>query len=36
LDVLCQEWAAIEEQSVIDASHEISVLLKKGKAVHMY
>jgi len=36
LDVLCQEWAAIEELPVIDASHEISILLKKGKAAHMH
>ena len=34
MDVLCQEWAAIEELSVIDASHEIGILLKKGRAAH--
>jgi len=34
LDVLCQEWAAVDELSVIDASHEIGILLKKGRAAH--
>jgi len=34
LDVLCQEWAVVEELSVIDASHEIGILLKKGRAAH--
>ena len=30
-DVLCQEWAAVEEISVEDASLEIGTLLEKGK-----
>lgn len=33
-NVLCQEWAAIENLSLEDASHEIGALLKKGRAVH--
>lgn len=31
LDVLCQEWAVIEEISVVDASYVINGLLKKGR-----
>jgi len=34
LNVLCQEWALIEEVSQVEASHEISVLLKKGRLAH--
>ena len=34
LDVLCQEWAFVEEVSVIEASHEIGILLKEGRAAH--
>ena len=32
LEVLCQEWAAVKGVSQAEASHEISVLLKKGRA----
>ncbi|NOY99331.1 MAG: hypothetical protein GXP40_09065 [Chloroflexi bacterium] len=32
LNVLCQEWAAVEGLSLAEASHEIGVLLKKGRA----
>jgi RNA polymerase-interacting CarD/CdnL/TRCF family regulator len=34
LDVLCQEWAVVEDISVAEASHEIGVLLKKGRAAY--
>jgi RNA polymerase-interacting CarD/CdnL/TRCF family regulator len=34
MNVLSQEWAVVEGISVIEASHEISVLLKKGRAAH--
>jgi RNA polymerase-interacting CarD/CdnL/TRCF family regulator len=34
LNVLSQEWAAVEELSLVEAAHEISVLLKKGRAAH--
>jgi CarD family transcriptional regulator len=34
LNVLCQEWAVVTGLSLPDASHEISVLLKKGRAAH--
>ena len=33
LNVLCQEWAAVKGVSQIEASHEIDILLKKGRAV---
>jgi CarD family transcriptional regulator len=32
LNVLCQEWAAVKGVSQTDASHEIDVLLRKGRA----
>jgi RNA polymerase-interacting CarD/CdnL/TRCF family regulator len=32
LNVLCQEWAAIQDVSSADAYQEISVLLRKGRA----
>ena len=31
LDVLCQEWAAVEEVTPLEASNEIHALLEKGK-----
>lgn len=34
VDVLYQEWAFIEGISVTEASYEIGILLKKGRAVH--
>jgi hypothetical protein len=34
LNVLCQEWATVEEVSLVEASHEINILLKKGRAAH--
>jgi RNA polymerase-interacting CarD/CdnL/TRCF family regulator len=34
MNVLCQEWAVVEGLSEVVASHEISVLLKKGRAAH--
>ena len=34
LNVLCQEWAVIEELPVGEASHEIGILLKKGRTAH--
>lgn len=34
LNVLCQEWAVVEGLSLVEASHEISVLLKKGRAAY--
>jgi CarD family transcriptional regulator len=34
LDVLCQEWAAVEGVSVAEATREIGGLLKKGRAAH--
>jgi len=34
LTVLCQEWAVVTGQSVPDATHEINLLLKKGRAAH--
>jgi RNA polymerase-interacting CarD/CdnL/TRCF family regulator len=34
LNVLSQEWATVEEISQVEAAHEISVLLKKGRAAH--
>lgn len=34
INVLSQEWAAVEGVSVIEASNEISILLKKGRAAH--
>ena len=33
LDVLCQEWAAVNGVSQADATYEINILLKKGRAV---
>ncbi len=33
-NVLNQEWAVVEEVSVLEASHEITVLLKKGRTAH--
>ena len=32
LNVLCQEWAAVKGITQAEASHEINILLKKGKA----
>jgi len=32
LNVLCQEWAAVKGITQDEASHEINILLKKGKA----
>lgn len=32
LNVLCQEWAAVKGVSQVEASHEIDILLKKGRA----
>ena len=34
LNVLSQEWAAIEEISRVEATQEISLLLKTGRAAH--
>lgn len=34
MNVLSQEWAVVEGVSVIEASHEISTLLKKGRATY--
>ena len=34
LSVLCQEWAIVEQVSQSEASHEINILLKKGRATH--
>ena len=34
LNVLCQEWSAVEGVSQIEASQEISILLKKGRTAH--
>lgn len=34
LNVLYQEWALVEEVSVVDASQEIGALLKTGRATH--
>jgi len=34
LNVLSQEWAAIEELTVREAEQEISILLKKGRAAN--
>lgn len=34
MNVLRQEWAAVEGLSEAEASHEIDLLLKKGRAVH--
>ena len=34
LNVLCQEWAIVEELPVGEASYEIGVLLKKGRTAH--
>lgn len=34
LNVLSQEWAVVEGLSVIEASHEINTLLKKGRAAY--
>ena len=34
LTVLCQEWAVVSGLSVSEASHEINILLKAGRAVH--
>jgi len=36
LDVLCQEWSAVAGVSETDASYEIDVLLKKGRAAHKH
>ena len=33
-DVICQEWAFVEGVSVVEASHEIGILLKKSRAAH--
>jgi RNA polymerase-interacting CarD/CdnL/TRCF family regulator len=33
-NVLSQEWAVVDGVSVVEASHEISILLKKGRASH--
>lgn len=34
LNVLSQEWAAVEGLSLVEAAHEIGILLKKGRAAH--
>ena len=34
LNVLCQEWAVVTGLSLPEASHEINLLLKKGRATH--
>jgi CarD family transcriptional regulator len=34
MDVLCQEWATVEDVSMAEAFHEISGLLKKGRAAY--
>jgi len=34
MNVLSQEWAVVEGISVVEASQEISVLLKKGRVSH--
>jgi RNA polymerase-interacting CarD/CdnL/TRCF family regulator len=34
VNVLNQEWAVVEEISVMEASHEINILLKKGRQAH--
>lgn len=33
-NVLNQEWAVVGDMSVVEASHEITGLLKKGRAAH--
>jgi len=33
-DVLCQEWAAVDEISLTDATHEINLLLKKARETY--
>ena len=33
-NVLCQEWAVVDELSQADASYEIGVMLKNGRAAH--
>jgi RNA polymerase-interacting CarD/CdnL/TRCF family regulator len=34
MNVLSQEWAAVEGFSPIEATHEIGILLKKGRVAH--
>lgn len=34
LNVLCQEWAMVENIPQAEASHEISILLKNGRTTH--
>ena len=34
LTVLCQEWAVVSGLSVPEASHEVNMLLKKGRVAH--
>jgi len=34
LNVLCQEWAVVEDLLPTEASYEIGILLKKGRAAH--
>ena len=36
MNVLCQEWAAVKGVSQADASHEINILLKNGKAAQKH
>lgn len=36
LDVLSQEWSVVGGLSVAEASHEIDLLLKKGRSVHQH
>jgi CarD family transcriptional regulator len=33
-DVLCQEWAAVDGLSLVEATHEINLLLKKARTAH--
>lgn len=33
-DVLCQEWAAVDGTSLVEATHEINLLLKKARTAH--
>lgn len=34
INVLSQEWSIVDELSQTEASHEIDLLLKKGRAIH--
>jgi len=34
MNVLSQEWAVVEGVSVVEAAHEINILLKKCRATY--